>query len=39
MVFIPDADVIKIDEGNVKSETFCDTKGGSKLSTTNGMYK
>ena len=39
MVFIPDADVIKIDEGTVKSEKFCDGKGDSKLSTTDGMYK
>ena len=30
MVFIPDSDVINIDEGTVKSEQFHDGKGASK---------
>ena len=39
MVFIPDSDVINIDDGNVKSEQFHDGKGALKLPTTDGMHK
>ena len=39
MVFILDSDVIKINEGAVKSEQFHDGKGPSKLSATDGIHK
>ena len=39
MVFIPDDDVINVDECNVKSEGINDGKGSSKLSTTDGTEK
>ena len=39
MVFVPDSDVINIDEGTVKSKQLHDGKGDSKLSTTDGMHK
>ena len=39
MVFIPDSDVIKIDEGAEKSKQFHDGKGESKLFTNDGIHK